>query len=420
MSHTISNPASADDVLRSYLPQRPTAGPMLVALGPRNGASVLRVARSLTPRSAHGVLVVTVAESTTENLDTVDALPNWERRVIAGEPARALAELARQVNAPLIVVGLGRHQPFDRLLGTETALRIVRQSPCPVLAVAHGAAAPMRQVVVATDFSMRSARAAESMIPLLAADAEVHVLHVAPTWEDDDDGCAHSPLAAECAFESDFTGGYESYELALPDRFRRFTESLALPHHATVTHVTKRGRAAPAIIAYANAINADLIVAGRHGRGTLTSMLAGSVTMALLRGAQRSVLVTPEPAFADVDRLSRLLMGASESSDPHEWTIQLDAFSRRNRGRATVVEEDDCCLDAQVLERGYRLLGAAYDPRAHHVELMLGGARSDEAYIRHNIAEVDFLTVATAPDGRDIGLSVQHARGQTLVTFAPD
>jgi hypothetical protein len=147
-------------------------------------------------------------------------------------------------------------------------------------------------------------------------------------------------------------------------------------------------------------------------------MLAGSVTSALLRGAQRSVLVTPEPSFADVDRLSRLLTGMSESSDPAEWPEQLDAFTRRNRGRATVVEEDDRHLGAHLLERGYRLLGAAYDPHDREVELMLGGSRPDEAYVTRHIGDVDFLTVATDPSGKDMGLSVQHGRGQTLLTFA--
>src|SRR3954468_24917992 len=108
------DPDNVAEVLRSYVPQRPRAGPMLVALGPRNGASVLRVARALTPRSDGGVLVATVLEPLPGMLygadaDTVahdveqarelgarthlvermrsyvDALPTWEHRVLFGD-----------------------------------------------------------------------------------------------------------------------------------------------------------------------------------------------------------------------------------------------------------------------------------------------------------------------------------------------
>ena len=413
--------------LAPFTPSHQPAGPMLVGVGATNGESVLRVARALTSISPKGVLAVSAVEPLpvvlfagemgvvpvelerereaaqlahlTERVHAVtDADPAWKSSVLLGDPSRAITDLARTSNAPLIIIGLGRHRPIDRLLGVETALRTVRQSPCPVLCVAHGSSAPMNEVVIATDFSARSARAAEAVIPLLAEGAVVHVLHV---WER-----GERPTSID-----------DRYANALPERFRRFTESLALPSHVEITHSTRDGRPAEQIIAYADRVHADLIVAGRHGRGMLASMLAGSVTSALLRGAQRSVLVTPEPSFGDVDRLSRLLTGMSESSDPTEWPVQLEAFTRRNRGRATVVEEDDHRLGAHVLERGYLLLGASYDPHDHRVELMLGGDRPDEAYVTRNIADVDFLTVATDPAGRDVGLSVQHGRGQTLLTL---
>jgi nucleotide-binding universal stress UspA family protein len=424
MTQTLESPT----MLHPFASKHEALGPMIVGVGATNRESVLRTARALTPCSPEGVLVVTAVEPLpvvlyagevgiapvalenereatqlahlTERVRAIaDADPSWRTTVLLGDPSRAITDLARELNAPLIVIGLGRHRPIDRMLGVETALRTVRHAPCPVLCVAHGGSAPMREVVIATDFSVRSARAAEAVIPLLAEGATVHVLHV---WE-----------RGERASVAN-----DAYADALPERFRRFAASLALPPHVELTHSSREGRPAEQIIAYAERVHADLIVAGRHGRGLLVSMLAGSVTSALLRGAQRSVLVTPEPSFADVDRLSRLLTGMSESSDPAEWPEQLDAFTRRNRGRVTVVEEDDRRLGAHVLERGYRLLGAAYDPHDREVELMLGGARPDEAYVTRHIGDVDFLTVAADPSGKDLGLSVQHGRGQTLLTFA--
>ena len=432
MLHTHASPP-----LSAFRPTRAALGPTIVALGPRNGQSIVRAARALAARSPAGVIAVTAHEplpivafggevgivapqfderAAVSELDhlaarihpsrTVDE--TWESRLLLGDPARAIAELARETNAPLVIMGLGRHAPLDRLLGRETTLRTIRQSPCPVLAVAHSASAPMRRVIVATDFSARSARAAEAAIPLLADDAVLHVVHVWERWE----------LALE-GVGSSTTSQNELYVRGLPERFQRFIDSLALPPGVKASRETMIGRPATEILKYAEEIRADLIVAGRHGRGQLMSMLAGSVTSAILRGAQCSVLVTPEPSYADVDRLARLITGASESSDPAEWSVQLEAFTRRNHGRATIVEEDDLRLGAQTLERGYRLLGAAYDPRARRVELMLGGAGTDEAYVTHRIGEVDFVSVASDECGRDIALSVQHGRGQTVLTFMP-
>lgn len=54
--------------------------------------------------------------------------PNWHTRVIHGDPARAIADVARQEKAPLIVMGIGRHGPIDRLLGAETTVRTIRPS----------------------------------------------------------------------------------------------------------------------------------------------------------------------------------------------------------------------------------------------------------------------------------------------------
>jgi nucleotide-binding universal stress UspA family protein len=52
-----------------------------------------------------------------------------------------------------------------------------------------------------------------------------------------------------------------------------------------------KGRPADEIVAYADSIDADLIVVGSRGHGTLTNALIGSVSRDVLRESRRPVLI---------------------------------------------------------------------------------------------------------------------------------
>ena len=55
--------------------------------------------------------------------------------VVAGHPARAIAERLKREKADLLVVGFAGHSAlYERILGS-TADRLLRLSPCPVLVV---------------------------------------------------------------------------------------------------------------------------------------------------------------------------------------------------------------------------------------------------------------------------------------------
>ena len=65
------------------------------------------------------------------------ALP-WRFRVLAGDPARALARLARESRASMIVVGTrepGAGPLLSEFLGGSTAAHLTEQQPLPVLVV---------------------------------------------------------------------------------------------------------------------------------------------------------------------------------------------------------------------------------------------------------------------------------------------
>ncbi len=53
--------------------------------------------------------------------------------VRVGSPARAIAELALDISADLIVVGVARHSAVGRLVFGSVAEKVARRAPCPVL-----------------------------------------------------------------------------------------------------------------------------------------------------------------------------------------------------------------------------------------------------------------------------------------------
>jgi nucleotide-binding universal stress UspA family protein len=71
------------------------------------------------------------------------------------------------------------------------------------------------------------------------------------------------------------------------DRAREQAEKAGVVAHARLL----RGDAADEVVAFADTIDADLIVVGSRGHGTLASALLGSVSRGVLRDARRPVLV---------------------------------------------------------------------------------------------------------------------------------
>jgi nucleotide-binding universal stress UspA family protein len=97
-----------------------------------------------------------------------------------GPRALQIAETARTSGAALIVIGLGPHSVIDRALGGETALQLVQIANTPVLALPPDVTALPRRVVVATDFTATSIRAARTAAQCLVAGDVLDLAHVVP------------------------------------------------------------------------------------------------------------------------------------------------------------------------------------------------------------------------------------------------
>ena len=407
-------------------------GPVVVAVGGVDPTSVLRAARMLEPRVGGGILAVSVLEPPSasivgaeprflpphyldqqraelatrlaEHLRTAGgAATGWHTRVVDGEPAFALTDLAASVQSPLLVMGIGRHRMLDRVFGSETTLRAIRLASCPVLAVHPDLDGPFHDVVVAVDFSPASAYAAQLALPLLAPRATLHLVHA---WQPGESG------------DTDTAAANERYVESTIERFQRLAEFLAVPDAVELKTITREGKAAERVLDYASAHHADLIVAGRHGLNPFERLIVGSQTTAMLRDAGRSVLIAPEPPFATRDRVRLLLTGASRSTEPSEWQTQLDAFSARNRGRPVVLDVEDLIFGARVVESGLELVRVVCDPEVRRIELTVADVGRPTHRITRVIGTVQSVDVVADPMSRDRALHVHHGGGRTSLTFA--
>jgi len=138
----------------------------------------------------------------------------------------------------------------------------------------------MTKILIATDGS-RSAREAVAFGLDLAAehDAEAFVVHVVRAFE----------IVGAAAF---YMPSAQPHRPSAAER-AVLEEALTLAAEGGVTAHTAllRGNPVDEIVAYADTIDADMIVVGSRGPGTVVSALLGSVAQGVLHEARRPVLV---------------------------------------------------------------------------------------------------------------------------------
>ena len=410
--------------------------PIIVAVGEGGGVSALRMARAIAARDASDIVVISVVEPPPshafEPLRALQAPGTIEQQLMErrksvnarlhglgwsaeaqgesavemryGDTASETADLARELRAGFIVMGIGPHAIGRRLLATGTAWATSRRAPCPVLAVSERAHDRPRIAVVGTDFSPESIHAVLKALPLLADDAVVHLVHA---WTRIEDASPANEVAALS----------EAYVASLSDRFDLLKSALASGQSVAFDCIVREGRPAEVVLAIAREKCADLIIAGTHGYGMLERWLLGSTSTALLRGAECSVLLAPEPPVAERTRLLRHMTGTSTVRAPEEWDEELRAFVQRNHNRRTTLEIDDRNIGAQVQETGYALVGATYDSHDHRIALMFGGGAPGRAHLTRSLGNVNSVAVASGARDVDRALCIECDDGYALLTF---
>lgn len=331
----------------------------------------------------------------------VPAAAPWPVSVRTGDPVREILEQAKSSEARLIVVGRGRHGLLERVLGGESVLRLLQLGETPVLAVERTLEALPRRVVIATDFSVFSIYAAQVALDLVAPDAHVELVHVAPALSDT------GPVLRDFARE---------YREQAAASFAQLIERLARPG-MQFTSVLLDGNASTRLVEHLTAVEADLMVTATHGYGFLRRMVLGSVAAELVRSAPCSLLCVPGSArtLAAARAQATALHDRTRVLSLERLDAELFDFSVRNAGRGCTVEVSQRAIGIKPLGHHLPLVGVTYDAHTRDLALMFGASTLEGTHLSHIVPDV--LTVELVSDGRarDQVLKIAHESGMTLV-----
>jgi nucleotide-binding universal stress UspA family protein len=230
---------------------------------------------------------------------TRDGGVDTETRLLDGPPAEALAELARETDAEEIVVGSRGMGRFAAALGSVSHAMLA-QAERPIVVVPQAAADHPRDpcehgactIVVGYDGSP-PARTAMTYGAGRAARGgrvvAVHAIQPAPEWLEG----PHSHRARE-------TYRAHGRELLSALELLRAADDEHSTVGAEVETALLDGPPARAIVAAADAHDADEIVIGSRGFGRIRGVL-GSVSHAVLHETDRPVVVIPADAASGPD-----------------------------------------------------------------------------------------------------------------------
>ena len=407
-------------------------GPVIVAAGGHGVPATVRMGALVAKRLGREMTIVSLIEPLAGDIWDKDGAPlggtffeeraaamrqslaqaidphgdevEWPVEVLAGDVPRTIARVAHERQVPLIVMGIGRHRPIDRLLGADTALRTARIADCPVLAVAHALDAVPETAAVGIDFSRSSAYAAQSVASIVAPSATLHLVHVwQPANIDDETSTRDDDL----------------YRRHLPGRFERFIASLALPASITVRTEVREGRPAERLVDFADAHRVELIAVGRHGRSLAQRLLVGGVAERVLRSAGCSVFIAPDLPLAGLQPAESTDGSTSEKLERSAWESRLDEFARRNAGRMVALEVLDPEHGVVSEERGYILFGTSCEDRGRLVRIVLGETNGRRQHRTRFVTDADRVSLVHDARGADQALCIRHGSGETVLTLLP-
>jgi nucleotide-binding universal stress UspA family protein len=222
-------------------------------------------------------------------------IPGVAIEIREGKPADAIAEIARECKADLIVVGKHGDGMQPRGYTGRTADRLVRSAPASVFLANGALTEPPRKMVVPLTYS--------SITPFIiqwtrrlfdATDATIVAVHVVGA------AVLSHVLSMSNVTKGEVPTSEQIDEIFREDRelWKRELEGAGIPGEKIKAEVVF-GEVSNAVLTSANRNGADIIVMGSHA-GPVRRLLLGSAASAVLRDADVPVLVVtePDPALA--------------------------------------------------------------------------------------------------------------------------
>jgi nucleotide-binding universal stress UspA family protein len=201
-----------------------------------------------------------------------------------GDISAGILGIAREIGADLIVMGTQGRTGLRRLIAGSVATAVLREAPCPVLALSSRAGdrtrGPVRVILHPTDFSP-SSEGALRVARALAGDlgARLFLLHVLPL-----------------AILMDGSMAAEVDPQPYRDSLRNLAEALDGPDlKQPIETLLVHGFDREEICRVAEQTACDLIVMGTHGRSGVGRLVLGSVAEAVLPRVDCPVLVVKTP-----------------------------------------------------------------------------------------------------------------------------
>lgn len=216
-----------------------------------------------------------------EQLLKLGKLAKWSTEIRLGKPASVIAEVAKERNVDLVIVGASRHGVVDRLFGEETATQLARRIEKPLLVASPSIGRLPKRAVIALDLSPADRSSFVTVLEMVGSPRSVSVLHVEPRSE---------------AFGVDWAEYDNEYRAEVESAFHTLNEQLAALPRLQTDLVVMHGDVAREINQFAQSVKAELIVLGVKRRGAFSIAPGGGIAMKVVRAAECSVLLVPSDA----------------------------------------------------------------------------------------------------------------------------
>jgi nucleotide-binding universal stress UspA family protein len=235
---------------------------------------------------------------------------DWKSLVVNCDDAGAAISREAATYGVDLIVMRSRRRPHRAALLGSTAESVSRTAPCPVL-VMHsderewvreaGARIELKRVLVAYDFSDHSELALNYALSFAQEyQAELHLLHVLPSFTLDESEISWYPLGREGTYHK----AAHRLQKAVPPEAHLW---------CNIKHAVSEGQPYREILNYAERNKIDLICLGAHGAGFGMRALFGSNVDRVLRQAPCPVLVTRtlKPSMSCLQQTEKEVAAAS-------------------------------------------------------------------------------------------------------------